>query len=314
MNFKHIAIGLACYVPGVYNFLSHLIDQPASARYGYAVWMRHLVRAHQRGVAEFPCVVAELGPGYSLGAGMAALLSGAEQYYAVDVVGYAGNKKNLKLFDELVELFQARADIPDAAEFPHLKPALDSYAFPKDLLSDAHLAQTLDEQRVADLRASVLKTDAPDSPMRYVFPWTDASILEKDSLDMIFSQAVLEHVDELEAAYRALANWLKPTGFMTHTIDFKCHNTAKKWNGHWAIADWQWRLMRGGRPYLLNRQPHSAHLRLLHESGFRIRLDQRFFSKEGIDRKDLTARFQHLTDEDLKTQGAFILSVPHQHE
>ena len=54
----------------------------------------HLVMAHRSGLSTQPEVVAELGPGDSLGIGMAALLTGAEVYYAFDVVEYASNQRN----------------------------------------------------------------------------------------------------------------------------------------------------------------------------------------------------------------------------
>ena len=53
--------------------------------------------------------VAELGPGDSLGTGIAALLSGVEKYYALDVKPYFNNAINLEMFDRLLELFQRRA-------------------------------------------------------------------------------------------------------------------------------------------------------------------------------------------------------------
>jgi hypothetical protein len=80
---------------------------------------------------------------------------------------------------------------------------------------------------------------------------------------MTYSQAVLEHVDELASTYQELYRWLKPGGFMSHEIDFRCHRTARKWNGHWAYSDSAWKLIRGVWPYLLSRQPHSTHIELL---------------------------------------------------
>ena len=85
---------------------------------------------------------------------------------------------------------------------------------------------------------------------------------------MLISQAVLEHVDELAGSYRAMRLWIKPDGLLSHTIDFRCHSTARVWSGHWRYSDAVWRLIRGRRSYLLNREPYSTHLRLLAENGF----------------------------------------------
>src|SRR5689334_3926898 len=49
----------------------------SSARYCYSVWLRHLSMAARLGLNTDPKDVAELGPGHSIGVGLAALLSGA---------------------------------------------------------------------------------------------------------------------------------------------------------------------------------------------------------------------------------------------
>jgi len=59
------------------------------ARYYYSVYLRHLVIAAANGLSPDFRVVAEIGPGESLGVGMAALLSGVRRYCAFDVVKHA---------------------------------------------------------------------------------------------------------------------------------------------------------------------------------------------------------------------------------
>ena len=81
--------------------------------------------------------MVELGPGDSLGIGLAALLSGVERYIALDVIQYASDAQNLRIFEELIALFKDRAPIPDEAEFPLVRPLLPSYAFPADLVTSA---------------------------------------------------------------------------------------------------------------------------------------------------------------------------------
>ena len=123
-----------------------------SARYCYSVWLRHLVIAHMNGLPTAPTNVAELGPGDSLGIGLAALLSGANNYYALDIVKFANIGRNLEVFDELVELFNKRERIPDSTEFPEAYPRLESYEFPAYILTDARLRDTLDQRRVESIR------------------------------------------------------------------------------------------------------------------------------------------------------------------
>jgi hypothetical protein len=264
--------------------------------------------AKENGLDPDPKCVAELGPGESLGVGLAALLTGCEQYFAFDVVQHSGAEKNERVFDELVVLLQNRTPIPGPDEFPEIKPYLERYDFPADILDEDRLARALAPARLARIRAS-LRSQGKDSVIHYRVPWDGADVLEKESVDMIFSQAVLEHVDDLRGTYRAMYSWLKPMGYMSHQIDFKCHGTAREWNGHWRYPDWVWRLVRGRRAYLLNRQPHSAHLAMLQEEGFKVVCDRTVTKDSCYKASDLARRFRSLVAEDLVTSGAFIQSV-----
>jgi len=281
-----------------------------SARYCYSVWLRHMRKCRDHGIQDFPRVVAELGPGDSLGMGLAAVISGADQYYAFDVVEHANNASNLEVFDELVELFRQRTTIPDSDEFPRVHPTLDSYDFPYDILPDEHLDRALDKDRIERLRSAVMNMEAPDSPIKYIVPWSDSSVLGRESVDMIFSQAVLEHVDLLEESYQSMRAWLKPDGFMSHEIDFKCHGSADEWNDHWTYSDILWKFMRGKRPWFINRQPHSVHLDMLKRAGFKVLCDDPHLSDSRIDKNSVARSLRNITDDDLVTSSAFIVSLP----
>jgi len=285
----------------------------ASARYCYSVWLRHLVMAHGCGLNTLPGTVAELGPGDSTGVGMAALLSGSERYWALDVVSYANPERNLAIFDGLVDLFTRRADIPDEAELAEVQPALDSYAFPGDVLTEARLQAALAPARVARLREAVraLGTEPANdhTPIRYMVSWQDAGRVRPESVDALFSQAVLEHVDDVPGTYRAMRAWLRPGGYMSHQVDFRCHGTTKAWNGHWGVSDFHWRIAKGRREYFLNREPCSRHLGMMSDLGFRIVRQVRQSDQTGIRRPSLAPRFRDLTDDDLRTSGVFVQAV-----
>ena len=268
--------------------------------------------AHENGLSTQPNILAELGPGDSLGIGLAALISGANRYYSFDVVEHAGNKRNIEIFDELVELFKKREHIPDETEFPCMKPYLKAYGFPAHILTDERLNESLKQDRIGSIRNALLNLSGEDEENKqisYFSPWNASKVLQEESVDMAYSQVVLEHVDDLTATYEALYRWLKPGGFMSHVIDFKCHMTAKEWNGHWAYSDSVWRLIRGKRPYLLNRQPHSAHCNLLRKFGFEVICDIKTEDHSGIERKALSSRFKDISDDDLITCAAFIQAV-----
>jgi hypothetical protein len=236
--------------------------------------------AQQNGLQGIPKTVLELGPGHSLGVGLTALLWGANQYYAFDRVPQTEPKKNLRLLDELVELFQSHH-------------------------------QNLPYERVQSLRKALTQTGQTEGlTVAYVAPWDGTSYepVRPDSVDMIYSHAVLEYVS-MEDTYSLFQRWLKPGGVMSHQIDFSCHTLARQWNGHWAYPTKTWRYLEGTRPYRLNRQPHSAHVDQLKRHGFRLVCDLPTIDQSGIQRRELTTEFGHLTDEDLATRSAFMQAI-----
>lgn len=315
---KRLLFNAATFIPGVSKlppvqrvFKRHSIGTHGTneARYCYSVWLRHLSCAAANGLNTDPKAVAELGPGDSIGIGIASVLTGVERYYAFDVVAHANTARNLQIFDGLVELFRARADIPDASEYPRVGPTLEDYRYPEHLLPAERMRAALDPQRLAKIRESIQKTDSRDSMIQYRAPWSTHEVVERNSLDMVFSQAVLEHVDGLPEVYRAMYAWLKPGGFMSHQIDFKCHNSAREWNGHWTYSDFMWKLVRGKDVWLINRLPYSAHLRLMKSSGFRVVGEKLVTGNSRVKRTQLAPRFRKIPEQDLSTTDAFVQAV-----
>jgi hypothetical protein len=125
---------------------------------------------------------------------------------------------------------------------------------------------------------------------------------------MVFSQAVMEHVEQVDSTYAALYKWLRPGGFMSHTIDYKSHGYTSDWNGHWAISEKLWKIVKGNRPYLINRLPHSAHIEAMKKAGFQIDGEVKRNSAP-LPRHKLSDKFRTLSDDDLRTSGAFIQAM-----
>ena len=57
---------------------------------------------------------------------------------------------------------------------------------------------------------------------------------------------------------------------MTHQIDYRCHETATEWNGHWKYPKWLWKIMKGRRKWFINRVPHSSHMNFQSLAGFKV--------------------------------------------
>ena len=305
---QQVVRGLATFVPGLRRLFAKGVVG-TSARYCYSVWLRHLVLAYENGLQTRPAVVAELGPGDSLGMGAAALLCGAEKFFAFDVVEYANARRNVEIFDELIDLFVRREDIPGEHEFPNVWPRLSTYSFPRHVLPDDMLDIWLEGTRLTRIRQSLKDSKAPGSMVTYTVPWYGADVIQKASVDMIYSQAVMQHIDALDSAYKSFYDWLRPGGFMSHQIDLSSLGTADPWNAHWTYSDFTWRLMRGNRAYFLNREPHSSYVHLSNENGFRIVCDMIRTAPSAAIRSRLSARFRNLSDQDLTTRGMFLQAV-----
>src|SRR5262249_55058710 len=155
------------------------------------VWIKHLTLARHHGLARIPHTIAELGPGDSLGVGLAALLSGVDRYYSFDVVRYSEAERNLQIFEELVELFRRRAGTPDRGGWPPVQPYVEASWFPGRILTDEILAAALDPGRLEAIRRAMRASGRADGPItiRYVVPWTAANAID-GSVDMIYSHSV----------------------------------------------------------------------------------------------------------------------------
>ncbi len=308
---RKLASGIVSYIPGIGKYLLQKRNTGGTenARYCYSVWLRHLVMANKSRLNSYPKTVAELGPGDSLGIGLSALISGCDQYFAFDIVDFANIERNMRIFEELVELFENRKPIPDDREFPNVKPYLETYNFPEDILDNERLGDALEKSRLEAIKSALKNMNRKDSKIQYKVPWYDAKVLQDESVDMIYSQAVLEHIDDLRGAYKVMKKWLKPDGYMAHQVDFKCHGTAEEWNGHWAYSDFMWKLIKGKRPYLLNREPYSTHARILNEEGFKVLLNIMYQSESNLKRSQLAPKFKTTSDTDLCTSGAYMQAV-----
>jgi hypothetical protein len=313
MYIRPLALAASTYVPGLAQLLARKgTGGTNSAPYCYDVWMKHLVLLAGAGMRGIPHTLAELGPGDSLGVGLAAILSGVDRYYGLDVVRHSNPSSNLAIFDELVALFQARTPRMKKG-WPDYDSLLDAQLFPGQILTEQRLERSLAPQRVRRIREQ-LAAPAGDAcagqgvVIDYRVPWNDRAVLEPASVDVVLSHVVLQSVTDLEDTYAALYAWLKPGGFMSHQIDFTSFRTARAWNGHWAYSDRYWKVLVGRRAYLINREPHSTHIRLMTDQGFEVIRDLQNHGSRGagISRSQLDARWKNMSDDDLACSGAFI--------
>jgi SAM-dependent methyltransferase len=207
-------------------------------------------------------------------------------------------------------MFRQSMPIPDDREFPGVFPRLDSWEFPHHLLTAERLARSLAPERIQAMARALETLGTPVDGVRilYAAPWYDATVVEHDSVDFVFSQAVLEHVDQIGSTYAALHQWLRPGGSMSHAIDFKSHGLTRDWYGHWTVPAWLWRIVRGRRSYLINRLPWSAHAAAIRSNGFRILVEERD-ERTPLPRQMAAREFESLSDDDRGSAGVYVLAT-----
>jgi hypothetical protein len=279
-----------------------------NARYCYSVWLRHLVTLLPYGFQIKGASVAELGPGDSIGVGLAALLSGAEHYIGLDILPLSAKADLESIFDELVGLYSRQEPIPDNGEFPRIRPQLESYEFP-----DHVIEWTGFSERVGRIRSQIRKGLERGRMIRYQAPWTSIDDVTSKSVDLIFSQAALEYIVPLNEVYNATSVWLKPEGYASHVIDLSAHDLSPFWNGHWAYSNREWRLARGQRAIFLNREPLSTYIAYAKKFRFEILLMKKDYRNDGLETAQLLPCYRSLDAEDLQTRGVMMVLRKREH-
>lgn len=136
--------------------------------------------------------ILELGPGSDLGVGLLMLAMGVKQYNALDV-------------NDLV------ANVPPE--------------FYETLFSTISCNTMLFETSGEDLRRQLEKTKQGNNErLNYVCKNDfDVGIFGKESIDIVFSQAAIEHFDDVKRTFSQLNEIVRPGGFFVAEIDLGTH-------------------------------------------------------------------------------------------
>lgn len=311
MNPRLILGGLKSYLPlpvAKYKGTGGTV----TGRYCYSVWLRHLTLIARHVPGFHPRSLVELGPGDSIGLGLAALLSGVDSYIGLDVLEHATTETNLRVLDELVELYRQRAPIPNDADFPLLHPRLEAYDFPHALVDDAVLRARLAPPYVARLREALTSPHRDDDDVRYLTPWNEGSVTP-GSVDLVMTQAALQELehtesrDDLATILAVTAAWLRSGGVMSHQVNF-AFDGGTPWNEHWAHGDFTWSVIRGKRPYYVNRAPLSHYEALCEAAGCLV-VGVVPVDAEGLGPDQVSPRFRTLPERDFHSSAALIIAV-----
>jgi hypothetical protein len=284
--------------------------QTQPSYYFYGLWAKHITQYLDATGGKMPSTVVEIGPGASLGAGICALLTGAKRYFALDLIPHTTLDENIKTLDELVKIFRDRQGVRNARGFPNYQHTLDSNFFAARYFTEKILTVSLADERVEAIRQAILGNPSSIS-IQLIAPWESEIAYRslKGKADFIFSHSVMEHVDDIERAYRIMGELCRIGSGMSHQIDFRSHGFTRPWNAYRQLDDDQWQKMCVGKGYTINREPPSRHLSNIKLNGFEIVRLISNSANNKITRDKLAPRFANLSNGDLSCASLFVQAV-----
>ena len=136
--------------------------------------------------------ILELGPGADLGIGLITLFMGAERYNSLDVNNLVASVPT-SFYDEL---------------FCQLPKCIDNSEMP---ITELKNELELTKQGNNDKLNYICRDDF------------DVRIFGKGSIDIVFSQAAIEHFDDIDRTFEQLSEVVKPGGILIAEIDLNTH-------------------------------------------------------------------------------------------
>lgn len=244
------------------------------ADYAISIYNQHIPSLNKNGEEWF---YLELGPGDSVATCIISWSDGAAGGYLVDYGAYASQKMDdyYSLIEKLIATNPAR-DITD-------------------LLSCKNVAELL------EATGCVYMEDGLESLKK----------IQSNSIDFVFSQAVLEHVrlSEFTEVCRELYRIQAGSGVGSHCIDSKDHLGGSLNSLRFSQDLWEkdWFAFKSG--FYTNRLRCSEVRCQFEQAGFDIDLfEQEMWDAMPLDRNQLDSRFSSMQEDDLLTKGIKIIT------
>ncbi len=190
-------------------------DVPESIEHIESVTGTYTSKLSGHGIEISNKTILEVGPGDNLGVALKLLSLGAQKVICLDRFRCHRNETKVRaVYRELIERM-APKEREKASEAILLTK--DGYRFWSDKIE------------------YIFGTEVERS----------LEILGREIADIILSNAVLEHVYNLEETFRNLVLLLKPGGYMYHGVDLRCHNRFRGKSELFFLTppQWLWNLM-----------------------------------------------------------------------
>jgi len=179
--------------------------------------------------------ILELGPGGSIGFGLLALQNGAKRYHALD---------------NGIHSFITRRQLQGYRQLLHNDNQLLDSCFSER------------GKKGGSLNTEKIEYISTDQNSKYPLP--------DESVDIIYSCAVLEHVHNLDICFSEMARVLKRGGIMSHEVDLRDHIFSQKSLWFLTISDFWFKTFFSETGGYVNRKRLSFYKKLAHIYGLRV--------------------------------------------
>lgn len=242
------------WLRAVKDRISTIPPQYEDVEYSLSVTRQHVGALKECGLDTLKDrVIVEIGPGGNLGNALILAVAGAQRVYCVDNYRHVDFQSRLASFYR--RLVDRILDDPSAA----LSGVMDS-------VSTERIRAALDD--VITCGADTIAFN--EERIRYLAPCEAEAIpLPDASVDVVFSQAVLEHVRQPAQVCREFARVLRPGGWTSHVIDLRDHFDASGLQ-MLRYPRWLWELMSSHSHGHVNRARAPHFESYFRDSGFEL--------------------------------------------
>ncbi|QQS15827.1 MAG: methyltransferase domain-containing protein [Candidatus Moraniibacteriota bacterium] len=204
-------------------------------------------------------IILELGPGGSVGFGLLALKSGAKRYYAIE------NGDHTKIDSKIFK------------------------AYKKLLNNNVHLISEFFTKNFHFNRKKICFIENDQ-----ISPYN----ISDNSIDIIYSCAVLEHVHNLDFCFSEMTRVLKNGGIMNHQVDLRDHIFSQRSIWFLKISDRIFNALFSKTGEYVNRKRFSYYIDLIRKNNLQIVNVEKNILFNGELDQNLLKRY---TEDDLRT-------------
>lgn len=256
------------------NFFEHgFMEKPD---YAYDIFQGHFERVSEEKPLQPGFVSLELGPGESIHSALVSHSFGGSKAYIVDVARFA--TEDLQSYKEMADFLRSKnLAVPDIDHAQSIEDVMDSSG-------GCYLTSG-----IASLKS-----------------------IADNSVDFIWSQAVLEHVKRHEflETMKELRRIVRDDGVCSHRVDLRDHLELSLNNLRFSEKVWESDLMANSGFYT-NRIQYSQMLSMFEEAGFKLKVTQvDKWDSLPLERSNLNQQFQGCSDEELCVSGFNVLLTP----